>query len=131
MSFRMTRSGINLQNLLLSYRGSERQPPSIITLSLRLADNVAEGVFPRDYDANQKLASVIEYFHACPGMLSKWNLDDTKRKAVMNFIQGTSPGSREVIAKHLHAVPRFNLSTGHHVILTCFSETRQHGVANA
>ena len=106
LSFGLSKVEINNHNLLLSFRGSERQAPSVVTVAMRLADNLEEkqrsGHFPADFSFQKRLESVIQEFHDTTGMLARWHLDDTKRKAVSNFIQGTSPAAREVITQHLH-----------------------------
>ena len=96
------RSFLNLQ---LSFRGAERQPPSVLCLALTLSAVMKEkndsGAHGQSMSTQQRLAAVICDFHNAPGMLSRWRLDDDKEKAVLHLLVGTTAKSRSLIASHL------------------------------
>ena len=97
-----SRSFLNLQ---LSYRGAERQPPSVLSLALTLSAVMKEkhdsGAHSQSMTTQQRLASVVSEFHSTPGMLNRWRLDDDKEKAVLHLLVGTTSKSRSLIASHL------------------------------
>lgn len=97
-----TRSLLNLQ---LSYRGSERQAPSALSLALTLSaimkDKNDAGLHDPKWTTQQRLASVIADFHDMPGTLTKWRLDEDREKAVYNLLVGTTPESRSLLSSHL------------------------------
>ena len=101
-----TPTAICFKNIQLSYRGSERQAPSALTLALMLSRVMGEyaknGKHDHAMTTEQRLKSVICALHACDGFLSRWQLDDDKQKAVLHLVVGTSPGSRSIIQSHLN-----------------------------
>lgn len=101
-----TPSMICFKNIQLSFRGTERQPPSALTLALMLSKVMADFAKNGKHDAamttEQRLKSVICALHACDGFLSRWQLDDDKQKAVLHLVIGTSAGSRNIIQSHLN-----------------------------
>eukprot|EP00439_Symbiodinium_sp_Y106_P041657 s1219_g5.t1 len=80
--------------LVLSYRGSELQAPSLISLSLGfgavISAQEASNAVPAGWTVSRRLDHVLEalHGHGHAGCLSKWNLDDVKRHAVPNFLCG-------------------------------------------
>ena len=76
---------------MLSYRGSERQPPNMLQLSLRsslaMEERANQGLHPKDWPAEVRLRKIVEEFH----------------QSCLNLICGTTPESRSVIRTHLHA----------------------------
>lgn len=92
-------------NLQLSYRGSERQPPSVLSLALTFSAAMQEhdlsGRHSAKMTTDERLKSVIDEYHCLPGLLTRYRIDDDKRKAVLNLLQGTSKESRALIQGHL------------------------------
>ena len=92
-------------NLKLSFQGSERQPPSILSLALVFSavmeeknktGTIGEGT------TKQRLRLVIDSFHNQPGMLNRWKLDEERIRACLNILVGTTPESRMLIQGHLN-----------------------------
>lgn len=85
-------------NLQLSYRGSERQPPSVLSLALTFSAAMQEhdlsGRHSAKMTTDERLKSVIDEYHCLPGLLTRYRIDDDKRKAVLNLLQGTSKESQ-------------------------------------
>ena len=92
---------------MLSYRGSERQPPNMLQLSLRFSlameERANQGLHPKDWPAEVRLRKIVDEFHQTKGMLSKWMVDEDRFQSCLNLICGTTPESRSVIRAHLHA----------------------------
>ena len=56
---------------MLSYRGSERQPPNMLQLSLRsslaMEERANQGLHPKDWPAEVRLRKIMEEFHQTKG----------------------------------------------------------------
>ena len=93
-------------NMMLSFRGGERQPPNMLQMALRFSNAMdarsVQGVHSKDLSVEERLRKVIKEFHQTDGLLSKWHLDEDRIMAVHGLITGTSPTSRDLIANHLH-----------------------------
>lgn len=93
-------------NLTLSYRGSERQPPSVLSLALQLSHvmtvKAEAGQHPSTMNTEQRLRSVVDELHETSGFLSRWHIDGDKFRAIHNLLVGTSPESRAIIVAHLN-----------------------------
>ncbi|CAK9061090.1 Uncharacterized protein SCF082_LOCUS32063, partial [Durusdinium trenchii] len=93
-------------NMMLSFRGGERQPPNVLQMSLRFSaimeTRSMQGLHSKDWSVEDRLRKVVQEFHSTNGMLQKWFLDEDKVQSILNMITATSAGSRELIANHLH-----------------------------
>ena len=93
-------------NLQLSFRGSERQAPSVLTLAVTFShvmeSKSKSGAHGPDLNTEARLDLVLAEFNSMPGMVSRWRIDDDKRKACLNLIVGTSARARDQIQSHLH-----------------------------
>jgi len=93
-------------NLMLSFRGSERQPPNVLQLALRLSNAMEtrskEGVHAKELSPEERLVRCVKELHDVDGYLQKWQLDSDKQAAILNLIVGTTQGSRMLIERHLH-----------------------------
>jgi hypothetical protein len=82
-------------NLSMSFRGAERQAPSVLSMALRFSAimdmKAATGAHTEAMSTEERLRQVVEDFHNTKGMLLRWHLDDTKFYAMLNIIIGTSP----------------------------------------
>ncbi|CAJ1354535.1 unnamed protein product [Effrenium voratum] len=91
-------------NLQLSYRGAERQAPSVLTLALTFSHVMAwkadRGLHSPEMNTEERLRAVVNEFNG--GTIAKWHTDDDKFKAVLNLLIGSSPEARQVIANHLN-----------------------------
>ena len=96
----------SFENLTLSYRGSERQSPSVLSLALQMSHVMTfkseSGLHPKEWNTETRLRSVVDELHSRAGFLSKWQLDQDKFKAVLNLLVGSTPESRAVITCHLN-----------------------------
>jgi hypothetical protein len=91
-------------NLTLSYRGSERQPPSILSLALQfsylMTVKAESGHHPKEW--NTESAWGVDELRSSDGFLSRWQIDCDKLKAINNMLVGTTKAARAVIAGHLN-----------------------------
>lgn len=91
-------------NLKLSFQGSERQAPSILSLALVfsavMAEKNKEG--SGHGTTEQRLRLAVDEFHSQPGMLNRWKLDEERFKACLNLMVGTSAAARCQIQSHLN-----------------------------
>ena len=92
--------------MLLSFRGSERQPPNLLQMSLRFSiameSRAKEGLHSPELTPEARLRKVIAEFHDTPGMVAKWQLDEDRVQSCLNLICGTSPEARQTMTSHLH-----------------------------
>eukprot|EP00435_Cladocopium_sp_Y103_P067726 s236_g30.t1 len=92
--------------MLLSFRGSERQPPNALQMALRFSiamqERAASGCHAASMSAEDRLRAVTKEFNETPGMLVKRQVDQVKFDGIYNLITGTSRESRDQIAAHLH-----------------------------
>lgn len=97
-----SRSYLSLQ---LSFRGSERQAPSILTLALTFSAVMTEKASTGQHDPSmsteQRLKTVVTEFNDQPGLIAKWRVDSDREKAVLNLLMGTTKGTRALIQAHL------------------------------
>ena len=97
-----TRAYINLQ---LSYRGSERQAPSVLSLALTFSavmqEKAQHGQHQPSMSTEERLKAVLSEFHGTPGMLSRWRVEGDRERAVLNLLQGTTKETRAFIQGHL------------------------------
>lgn len=92
--------------MMLSFRGSERQPPNVLQMSLRFSAamdaRACQGVHGKELVPEERLRKVVAEFHETSGMLQKWHLDEDRFVSVLNLITGTCEAARDLIAGHLH-----------------------------
>ena len=106
LSVDKTPTSMSLMNITLSYRGAERQAPSVLSLALRFSSIMsaksAEGLHDKGMNTEQRLRAVVEELHSSEGFLSRWHLDNDKFRAINNILVGTSPEARTLIQSHLN-----------------------------
>lgn len=97
------RSYLNLQ---LSYRGSERQPPSALSVALFFSGIMQakseDGTHDKSMSTESRLKAVIAEYHDQPGVLARYRIDPDKERAILNLVVGTSAGTRTLIQAHLN-----------------------------
>ncbi|CAK9002075.1 Uncharacterized protein SCF082_LOCUS7183 [Durusdinium trenchii] len=95
----------SFKNISLSFRGSERQPPSSLQLALRFSKLIEtkarEGEHPQDWTTEQRLQSIVQEFNESSGLQAKHRIEDERYKAVLNLLSGSCEEARIVIRHHL------------------------------
>lgn len=83
----------SFKNISLSFRGSERQPPSSLQLALRFSKLIEtkarEGEHPQDWTTEQRLQSIVQEFNESSGLQAKHRIEDERYKAVLNLLSGS------------------------------------------
>lgn len=83
----------SFRNIQLSFRGSERQAPNSLQLSLRFARvmevRAEEERHLPDWTTDQRLSEVVAEFNATPGLGAKHRIEDDRYKAIFNLVSGT------------------------------------------
>jgi hypothetical protein len=98
-----------LDGLLLSFQGSERQRPSLLQMSLTFAHCVKE-LQSSTTNAGGKLNSdekvLINVMHEYNASTSnvKWQLSDDSQRGIRNMIFGVSARVKMMMTNHLHFV---------------------------
>ena len=90
MSLGMTKDAQSFRNLSLSFRGSERQPPSILQMALRFSaimDRQAANGMTGTTEA--RLKRVISEFNSSPGLHVKHQVDSDRERTILNLIVGS------------------------------------------
>ncbi|CAE6950443.1 unnamed protein product [Symbiodinium sp. CCMP2592] len=91
----------SFRNLMLSYRGSERQAPNTLQLALRFSKVMdtrnEQGKHPKHWSTMERLNSVIEEYNSMDGLQMKHAMDEDRIKSVYNIIE-----ARNKIANHLN-----------------------------
>ena len=92
-------------NLQLSFRGSERQPPHVLSLAFFMSKVMQEcadnGTHDKALSTAQRLRLAVEAFNSKDGVLAKWAIDEEKEKATLNLLSGTTEKARQIISGHL------------------------------
>ena len=85
----------SFRNLSLSYRGSERQAPNTLQLSLRFSHVMElrsqDGTHGSGLSTEQRLQDVVQSFNETSGLQNKHKIDEEKFKAIYNIIAGSCP----------------------------------------
>ncbi|CAJ1348206.1 unnamed protein product [Effrenium voratum] len=105
LAFGMDAVAQSFRNMSLSFRGSERQAPSLLQMSLRFSKimelQALSGTAPSG-NTEARLHQAILEFNCSAGLNHKHALDSEKERSVLNLIVGTSKECRDLMAMHLH-----------------------------
>ena len=85
----MTKDEQSFRNLSLSFRGSERQPPSVLQMALRFSKVMERQAATMTGNTESRLKKVIGLFNASKGLHVKHQIDSEKERTVLNLIVGT------------------------------------------
>lgn len=86
----LSKDAQTFRNLSLSFRGSERQAPSVLNMALRFSavmDRQAKDGMTGTTES--RLKRVVSEFNSSPGLNVKHQLDGDKERAIFNLICGT------------------------------------------
>ena len=90
MALGMTKDAQSFRNLSLSFRGAERQPPSVLQMALRFSaimDRQAANGMTSTTEA--RLKRVIGEFNNSPGLHVKHQVDCDRERTILNLIVGS------------------------------------------
>jgi hypothetical protein len=95
MQFGMDVTQKSFQNLVISYRGSERQPPNCLQLCLRFSRLMeiaeADGRHQASMGTEERVRAIVAEFHENSGLANKHHMDEDKIKSIINLICGSCP----------------------------------------
>lgn len=86
----MNKDDQSFRNLSLSFRGAERQAPSVLQIALRFSKILERQAATLSGNTEARLRRVVAQFNASPGLHVKHQLDADKERTVLNLIVGTS-----------------------------------------
>lgn len=101
------RATLNAEHLLLSYRGSERQRPSVLKLALRFDDSMnAKRNDPEVpvQSSDRLLEQLISDYnnHKSVAGIKKWQIGESTQGAMRAIMFGTTAEVRELMRTHLN-----------------------------
>ncbi|CAK9077405.1 unnamed protein product, partial [Durusdinium trenchii] len=103
-TFDMDQTSRSFRNMTLSFRGSERQSPNTLQLSLRFSKLMeireADGRHLPSMTAEERLREIVEEFNSSAGLQAKHKMDEDRFRAMLNIIGGTT-ASRNIIRSHV------------------------------
>ena len=85
----MNKDDQSFRNLSLSFRGAERQAPSVLQIALRFSKIMERQSGSMSGNTEARLKRVVASFNASPGLHVKHQLDADKERTVLNLIVGT------------------------------------------
>ncbi|CAE6968371.1 unnamed protein product [Symbiodinium sp. CCMP2592] len=110
----------SFSNLALSYRGAERQAPSIISLALRFNDVLKtkskQACFPAGSNVEKRIEAIVEEFNGSSLMTARFAVDSEKIKAISNIIVGTCEETLALMQSHLHTTKWKDSAFSHNLL---------------
>ncbi|CAE7889119.1 unnamed protein product, partial [Symbiodinium necroappetens] len=92
----------NFRNMALSFRGMERQPPTILQMALRFSRVMELQATTVTGSTEARLEAAIEQFNKGSDLNVKHSLDDDKKRSILNILTGTTKETRDIMAIHLN-----------------------------
>lgn len=86
----MTKDDQSFRNMSLSFRGSERQPPSVLQMALRFSRIMERQSTTMSGNTETRLKRVVALFNQSKGLHVKHQIDAEKERTVLNLIIGTA-----------------------------------------
>ena len=80
----------SFKNLSLSFRGAERQAPTVLQMALRFSKVMDRQSDTQHGNTESRLKKVVAQFNSSPGLHAKHQLDADKERTILNIIIGTS-----------------------------------------
>lgn len=85
----MNRDQQSFRNMSLSFRGQERQAPSVLQMALRFSLVMDRQASSMSGNTEARLKKVIKQFNESPGLHVKHQIDSDKERTILNLIIGT------------------------------------------
>ena len=85
----MTKDEQSFRNLSLSFRGAERQSPTVLQMALRFSRIMERQPDSMSGNTENRLKRVIEQFNVSPGLHVKHQVDSEKERIILNLLIGT------------------------------------------
>ena len=85
----MSKDEQSFRNMSLSFRGSERQAPSVLQMALRFSVVMERQASTMGGNTEARLKKVIKQFNESSGLHVKHQIDSDKERTILNLIIGT------------------------------------------
>ena len=89
IALNMGKDDQSFRNLSLSFRGAERQAPSVLQIALRFSKIMERQSASMAGNTEARLKRVVAAFNSSPGLHVKHQLDSDKERTILNLIIGT------------------------------------------
>ena len=86
----MSRDEQSFRNLSLSFRGAERQSPTVLQIALRFSKVMERQASTMTGNTEARLRKIVAQFNSSPGLHVKHQIDYDKERTVVNILVGTS-----------------------------------------
>eukprot|EP00435_Cladocopium_sp_Y103_P036922 s204_g9.t1 len=100
----MSKDQQSFRNMSLSFRGQERQAPSVLQMALRFSLIMDRQASTMTGNTEARLKKVVKQFNESPGLHVKHQIDTEKERTVLNLIVGTDKATRDRMSQHLQFV---------------------------
>ncbi|CAK9104598.1 unnamed protein product, partial [Durusdinium trenchii] len=97
----MSKDQQSFRNMSLSFRGAERQSPSVLQMALRFSVIMERQATTMSGNTESRLKKVIKQFNESDGLHVKHQVDSEKERTILNLIVGTCKATRDVMSQHL------------------------------
>ncbi|CAK9088579.1 Uncharacterized protein SCF082_LOCUS41831 [Durusdinium trenchii] len=97
----MNKDEQSFRNLSLSFRGAERQSPTVLQMALRFSRVMERQADTMAGNTEARLKKVIGQFNESPGLHVKHQIDSDKERTILNLLIGTTKESRDIMNNHL------------------------------
>lgn len=89
IALNMNKDDQSFRNLSLSFRGAERQAPTVLQIALRFSKIMERQSGSATGNTESRLKKVVNQFNTSPGLHVKHQVDSDKERTVLNLIIGT------------------------------------------
>jgi hypothetical protein len=86
----VSRDEQSFRNLSLSFRGAERQSPTVLQIALRFSKVMERQASTMTGNTEARLRKIVAQFNSSPGLHVKHQIDYDKERTVLNILVGTS-----------------------------------------
>ena len=86
----MSKDDQSYRNLALSFRGAERQAPSVLQMALRFSKVIDRQAALMNGNTEARLKKVVGQFNQSPDLHVKHQVDQDKERTILNLTVGTS-----------------------------------------
>ena len=92
----MNKDDQSYRNLALSFRGAERQAPSVLQMALRFSKVIERQASLMNGNTENRLKKVVAQFNQSQDLHVKHQVDSDKERTILNLIVGTckAPGQK-------------------------------------
>lgn len=97
----MNKDEQSFRNLSLSFRGAERQSPTVLQMALRFSRVMERQADTMAGNTEARLKKVIGQFNESPGLHVKHQIDSDKERTILNLLIGTTKDKGSKLASDL------------------------------